>query len=546
MAAHLLAGALAVGSLGAQAYVHNELPHITPAEKDATLGVHSASANTQKTAPQLNVKNFLFTARSAKKFGLGSALKAAAASGASDEELRDVLYESKRELAGIGKPQVSRILENILTKSDIKAHIEAITLGIKTGDFELLEANRDLDEQDLKMISATRLTQNRGVKRKEGMIGFRKEQPEEEAYNYELPEDKTKRIRLEESKAKAQTPETTQKELDTPVGSPAHVPQDTGPASSSPHDPTVLQDASQSNNPTVNPLPPTEITRNGKVYKDLNRVVLAQYTEKGSLAFVGKDRADIDKQYDASSWRADSMDSNPERAHKQSKNVTIGELLRDPNVQPWVDFSQFAHDPNALVPDKPPRNVGQPILPGPLPENNAISNAPLVDTKLAPPVDFYRSFSNLAYDASLGVASAAATAYVASQTGGSGALLFGTALSSLIDQVNQNDPSRGYSEQVGSQLFYELQKGLLKGVTLPNPESEAPQILAPLLTQTEGTRTSVNVQDVFARGLVAQSGISQAQRSFQNWFKDSQTPYAVASNQFQDASAPFAVQRGIP
>jgi hypothetical protein len=194
---------------------------------------------------------------------------------------------------------------------------------------------------------------------------------------------------------------------------------------------------------------------------------------------------------------------------------------------PDQDFSQYSAGPR-LEPDSNMKE--EPGHPLPLP-NAPISNSPLnsatVNPNIAPQLDVSAAAYSGLRDL-IGQAGIAAAAFaVGNAAGPYGGLLFAQAISGILNQAKILDPSRTYDDKIGSQALFELEKGILKGVQIANPEWVAPQVLNPLMGVSDNTRTSLTVQDVFAKGVMAQNGVSLAQRDFQNWYKDSQSPYAV-------------------
>lgn len=194
-------------------------------------------------------------------------------------------------------------------------------------------------------------------------------------------------------------------------------------------------------------------------------------------------------------------------------------------IFPEEDFSQF----KAPVYENPSgniREVGHPVELPNMPNVNPLEEL-VVDPSRAPPLDAWAVGAQAVKDLVGQAGTVGAAAFIQQQTGGLGGLLFGSALSGLINQVNRLDPGRGYQQNVGSQLFYELEKGILQGVKAINPEWIAPQILNPLLSQSDNARTSLTVQDIFSKGVTERSGITLAQNGFNNWYRDSVTPYAI-------------------
>jgi hypothetical protein len=101
------------------------------------------------------------------------------------------------------------------------------------------------------------------------------------------------------------------------------------------------------------------------------------------------------------------------------------------------------------------------------------------------------------------------------------------AISNTLNLWANVNRARGYSERFGSQMAYEFQKKLVAGEKLAYPESAAPQIINPLLTATEGARTSVPLTEAFARTLSRGSNLDLGHRDWVNWYSDATSPWAT-------------------
>ncbi|MES2216584.1 MAG: hypothetical protein V4481_04795 [Patescibacteria group bacterium] len=660
MAAHLLAGALALGSLGSQAKVFHEETHYSEREKQKTIDENTGRSGEQEAnrARASKVNDFFYSARNFKSRGFAKALKILGREVKSNEELEpiisNILARFKRTENKVG----IEVLENILSHPNAKEHIEKITGGIKIKPEEGLQhADHDLRDEELVGIKVSQLVKGQGVKRPIPYSAGTLKYPEN-AYAYDLPQEKKQKTesvpKVNEQKAESIAKVNEQKAESIPKvnaqqeKSNTDIPPDSGPAAASQADPTVNPVYTTSKNVDPRLLDPRYDLNKTIFYRekpfsnlmylhsenfaDLERgLALNSFIKSGKMGDLIQKYPYIDfstyrkgdSRVDAPGkavYQTDESDARiafqKQEAAKQGisldprllentvhtpRPMMLHEMLagdvstsefesRDKNAKIAKDYQfgnvmtgkitpeEYANPDRTIVadeeaykkagPEEPPEsnkdkhkkmspeelqnfnnfrrqqagnpkeaevpfpNIGAPIPQGPLPPNSLLENY-RADASVAPPVDTNRAFWQMGKDAGLGVASAVAAGAVGSQFGLGAGVMFHNAISNLIQSVNLNDPNRGFSEQAGSQLFYELEKGLLKGFQTVNPLSEANQILAPLLVQTEGSRTSVSMQDVFARGLTSRSGVNQAQRSFQNWYQDFQTPFAVNSGQGQ-------------
>ncbi len=99
--------------------------------------------------------------------------------------------------------------------------------------------------------------------------------------------------------------------------------------------------------------------------------------------------------------------------------------------------------------------------------------------------------------------------------------------STFFQTVNKLDQTRGYSEMVGSQVANSIMQGTVKGIDYLSPESHAPQILNPIQSITDGTRSSVSVTEAFARSQRSGNQINSMQKDYQNWLRDALSPTAI-------------------
>lgn len=610
--AHILAGA-ALGNLATGAAALNQAEQNIIREQDPHYRYTAEQKEKQLHGNRYKssfANDFLYSASQFKTRPFARALKLLDKKISGEDQLKDVLREVMDKLGNAKHNQATRIIENILADKHPQQRVRELTENVKIKeDEDLLHADSEVSELDVRNIKPTGLPKGQGTKRRgvalPGLVDF----SEEKGYDYESPE-LVKKQKL------------------------ADAPPDSGAAAASVADPTVNPvargyDLEQRvffrKDPKGGLLQQQHSVDYQEVAKEPNPFFSPSFNEQSGAGIQSAKLGELMQQYpgqDFSKYRSKpepskvvydtSLDEKREEfkqkelmgttrlrdtvlesvrkvikstadgsttaaymlhplagaaleaTHKladTSKLPTrtdIRQDIKEDNInailagkqtpQDYEDrkrkFSRMSpqeeaeelkqSDPEQYqryvqalnLQPAPISEVGHPLPLPPFPESNKLENYQ-ANPNLAPPIDYDRAWWQMTKDASLAVASGVATGYVASQLGQSGGLLFHNALSSLIHSVNANDPKRGYSENVGSQLFYELEKGLLKGYQVVNPLSDAPQILAPLLTQTEGARTSITMQDAFAQGLKSRSSLNQSQKSFQNWYQDFQTPFAV-------------------
>ncbi len=269
-------------------------------------------------------------------------------------------------------------------------------------------------------------------------------------------------------------------------------PPDAGGAASSPNDPT---------NPIAVP--------NDSIY----------YVEGGS-SILGE----LAPHYARSPDELDSL-----KFGRPIKNMTRAEFIaKEPELAAkYLQIDTTPKDPN-INPSSPPSipitDVGQPSIPPVTPLEEPLVNARM---DIAPKLDPGRALRSAAWDIAVAGGSVLGAAAIYQVAGLQGAMLFAGAVANAGQLYNNIDPTRGYSEQVGSQAVYEIEQKIMNVYQVKNPTSLAPQILNPLLTQTEGARTSIVVQDALANRLRSHDGINQNQQDFLNWYKDMSSPFAV-------------------
>lgn len=151
----------------------------------------------------------------------------------------------------------------------------------------------------------------------------------------------------------------------------------------------------------------------------------------------------------------------------------------------------------------------------------------ILDPNQQPQIDLSRVTAGAAWELALSGGRAAASMAAFSLLGYNPAagVLFNSVFSNLPGALEFLDQSRGYSEQVGARIAQRAIGGL--EATTIAPSAHATQILNPLQTQTDGDRVSVQVGDVFSRGVRAGNTVDQSRRAFQNWFRDANSPFAV-------------------
>ncbi len=250
-----------------------------------------------------------------------------------------------------------------------------------------------------------------------------------------------------------------------------------------------------------------------------------------------------------------------------SVGVPHPSITYDPNTgysMPFKDFKQQYtnqnYSPYEAGPEPfeiPNPNIGQPVL-APLPANDAnVFDSMNINPEKEPEYDPFRQAASMAWNGALNTGQILAAGYIGSTMGPMGGILFNHALNGMMSSLGKYDPGLGFQKSFGqsgqntdgSNVVYDLTKELFKKkkkkkVMKKNAKGEmvevevddessdkvmeqAPQILNPMTVQAENQRVGATVLDAFAQGQVARSQVSETAKGYQNFYRDSMTPFAI-------------------
>ena len=633
--AHLLAGA-ALGSLFSQASaLPQEEKRYTQAEKDA---------NTHPNQGSNDVDDFLYSARHMGKNGFAKALKLLGQT-KSEEEIKDILSVAKGVLEqSKGKAGLISMLDVALNQRNtmspnvtIKKHIAEITSRIKLNpNDQLMQADKQLDDTDLKSLTAT------GLRKVDvaGLFGVNKYTKDEYGYDAE-----GEPVTIKRKTEDAPTPAPKKaKTISDPEAGPATgnaadptMPK-AGPQWSVPSipkpismpDETVFYKAGQGKNADVFGLDSFQGAKEmkksdfytqfpqyrdqemlqgirfrddqGKVTKEAigtkildadKRVYLkmdnygtplahsdtpfkipgsSAYTDlvKDSVAGASILAATIASQSIpavgipmgmAGLNHAYNMFNAPSdyKYHDDylSGNVPHPSITYDPNTGYSMPFKEFKqqyanqdYSPYEAGPELfeiPNPNIGQPVYAPPAPNDANVFDSMNINPEKEPEYDPFRQAASMAWNGALNTGQILAAGYIGSTMGPMGGILFNHALNGMMSSLGKYDPGKGFQKSQGqsgqntdaSNVVYDLTKQYFKKEKKEESSDkvmeQAPQILNPMTVQAENQRVGATVLNAFSQGQVARSQVSETAKGYQNFYRDSMTPFAIDLPQVKDA-----------
>jgi len=204
----------------------------------------------------------------------------------------------------------------------------------------------------------------------------------------------------------------------------------------------------------------------------------------------------------------------------KSKPVTLNELRKEhPEVVNDIERRyRYLKFKTIGQPGQPPVTIDQPLQEQP---------EPFLRTDITPTLSTVQVAQSFVADTATYALGALATAAATSQFGPAAGAAVNAGFANALGIWSTVDKARGMSDRFGSQLAYQFQKNLIAGEKLIYPESAAPQILNPLLTATEGARTSVPLTEAFARSLYRGSNVDIGKKDWLNWYADATSNWAV-------------------
>jgi hypothetical protein len=214
---------------------------------------------------------------------------------------------------------------------------------------------------------------------------------------------------------------------------------------------------------------------------------------------------------------------------------------------PFKDFKQqYTNQDYSPYEEAPPEpfeipnpNIGQPVYAPPAPNDANVFDSMNINPEKEPEYDPFRQAASMAWNGALNTGQILAAGYIGATMGPMGGILFNHALNGMMNSLQKYDPGKGFQKSFGqsgqntdaSNVIYDLTKQYFRKEKKEESSNEvmeqAPQILNPMTVQAENQRVGATVLDVFSQGQVARSQVSETAKGYQNFYRDSVTPFAI-------------------